>query len=244
MTYSRIMHLVRTDLRLMLRDGFLLGIGLLYLATVAALRVSLPALEGLAAGVMNYRPGDAYPALLAFLVFFEGALPAGVIIGFLLIDERDQRTLDALRVSPLPLRVLIGYRLGAAYLLSVVTMAAAMTILGLPILTPAQGAVLSLVGALHGPLIALTLAATANNTSEGFAVLKSVNLIGLPALIAWFVAPNWHWPMMAFPAYWTARAVWSVGDAAWLLAPAAALLLSGSALALLYQRYRSRVSLS
>lgn len=34
----------------------------------------------------------------------------GVVTGFLLLDERDDRTLTALQVTPLPLRAYIFYR--------------------------------------------------------------------------------------------------------------------------------------
>jgi fluoroquinolone transport system permease protein len=238
---QRLPALVLTDTRLMLRDGFLFAIGLLYLGFAVILRLSLPALNELAAAALNIDLRQSYPALLAFVVFFEGAVPAGVIVGFLLIEEQDQHTLDALLVTPLPIGAFLLYRLGSAYLLACVLMVSAYLLIGTALIPISQLLTVTAVGALNGPLIALTVAALANNKIEGFAVLKSVNLIGLPILIAWFVNPQWHWLLWPFPSYWTAVAAWASTPAAALPAAATALVLSVGVLGGLYRSYRRKV---
>lgn len=45
----------------------------------------------------------------------------GMVIGFLLLDERDTQTLDALRVTPLSMRRYLAYRISAPLLIAKVT---------------------------------------------------------------------------------------------------------------------------
>lgn len=239
---QRLPGLIATDLRLMLRDGFLFSIGLLYLAFAVVLRIALPELNQLSQSAFGFDLAAAYPALVAFVVFFEGAVPAGVITAFLLIEERDQRTIDALLVSPLPISAFLSYRLLSAYLLSLLTMIAAFLIIGVQSLPLRQLLVVSATAAGSGPLIALTIAAGASNKIEGFAVLKSVNLIGLPILIAWFSPAQWHWLLWPFPSYWSAGAAWAETPAAALTGAAAAGLLTVAALVLLSRRYDRKLT--
>jgi fluoroquinolone transport system permease protein len=52
----------------------------------------------------------------------------GMVIGFLLLDERDARTLTALRTTPLSMRRYLGYRVALPLLLGSMS-----TLIGFPL---------------------------------------------------------------------------------------------------------------
>lgn len=43
---------------------------------------------------------DFYPMIVAFMVIFTGALLAGTIFGFMLLDEKEDNTIKAMLVTP------------------------------------------------------------------------------------------------------------------------------------------------
>jgi fluoroquinolone transport system permease protein len=133
---------------------------------------------------------------------------AGTVIGFLLLDQRDDGTLTALRVTPLPLAGYLTYRLAVPVLLSVVLTAVMFPVagfggLGLPtLLVAALGA------APFAPVFALFLGSFAANKVQGFALMKASNLVLILPLIAYFAPSRWDLALGVVPTYWPARAYW------------------------------------
>ena len=132
-----------------------------------------------------------------------------MVTGFLLLDERDSRTLTALRVTPLSMRRYLAYRVAGP-----LAVATASTLVGYCVvgLTPVPlGALLSvaLVGGLSAPLFALVLAAAAPNKVAGLAVVKILNAINLLPIAAAFLPIPLQYVAGVIPTYWPMRALWS-----------------------------------
>ena len=110
----------------------------------------------------------------------------GMVIGFLFLDERDARTLTALRTTPFSMRQYLAYRVALPLLLGT-----ASTLIGYPLtgLTPlALSSLLpiAIVAGFWAPTLALVLAIAAPNKVAGFAVVK-VNSVNLLPVVAYFV---------------------------------------------------------
>ena len=58
-----------------------------------------------------------YPLLMSFVLLMT-PMPAGMVIGFLLLDQRDDQTLTALQVTPLTLNGYLVYRISLPIILS------------------------------------------------------------------------------------------------------------------------------
>jgi fluoroquinolone transport system permease protein len=153
------------------------------------------------------------------LLVFAPAL-AGMVVGFLLLDERDDRSLLALLVSPLPPTVYLAYRL-----LVPVAVSVALTLVMFPLAGINElGAGGALMGALAAaplaPMMALVLGAFAENKVQGFALVKGLGIV-LPApLLVYFVDAPWTVVLGLAPTYWPARVYWALltePSAAWLL---------------------------
>jgi fluoroquinolone transport system permease protein len=161
------------------------------------------------------------PLLLSWLLLMTPVL-AGVVIGFLLLDERDDRTLTALQVTPLTLKGYLVYRVGMPMALSAVMSGVVLHLSGrltLPLL-PLLGAALGT--APLAPLCALFLGAFAANKVQGFALMKAAGVLVLPPLIAYFVRSPWQLAFGVVPLYWPAKAFWmfDAGEAPGLALPA------------------------
>jgi fluoroquinolone transport system permease protein len=223
------------------RDPLLRWVLVLPLLVALAARLVLPGFLARAGGQLGRDLSADYAPLVGVaLLVFAPAL-VGMVVGFLLLDQRDDRTLTALRVTPLPLPSYLAYRLAVPVVLST-----ALTLVTFPvaaIAAPRAAAPLAALGAAPlAPLLALTLGAFAGNKVQGFALLKGLGVV-LPApLLVYFVHAPWTALLAAVPTYWPARLYWALLDAdlgAWRFLAAG--LLYQSVLLLLLLRRLDRV---
>ncbi|HSR66395.1 MAG TPA: hypothetical protein VLU25_00510 [Acidobacteriota bacterium] len=209
---KRLFVLLGIDRRLVLRDSLLRWMVVFPLALFLVLVWGLPMLAGLLAEVYQVELGD-YEPLIAVMVL--GILPGsyGFVLGFLLLEERDQHTREALSVTPLhPATYLLG-RLGYTVLLSTLVGALLVRWLGLAGLSWTQLLACSLAAALFGPLMALALAAWAQDKVQGFALYKALSGVQMPLVLAYFVDPPLQLAFGILPNFWAAKMLWTLADA-------------------------------
>lgn len=118
------------DLRNIRRDSMMLTFTLAPLLAVVVLRIALP----IATELLTERYGlditPYYPLLLSLFVL---GLPVGFggLAGFMILDERDEDTLTALRVTPASMSGYAGYRIATAVLLSLLYTLGCISLTGL-----------------------------------------------------------------------------------------------------------------
>ncbi len=185
-----------------------------------------PGLEAHRAAVEMLAAGLG-PVLMGLFAGLNAGL-IGSVYGLLLADERDERTLAAVRVMPRPFVFYMAMRMLAPVGLTTVVTVAAYPLAGLAPLPLATVAVIALAGATIAPLVALLILAYAPNKLAALVLMRLATVtLALPAL-AYFAAPGWErlaWPV---PSYWQMKALWlaAEGEAYWpalLLAPALSL---------------------
>lgn len=148
-----------------------------------------------------------YPLLLSFILLITPML-AGMVIGFLLLDQRDDQTLTALQVTPLTLNGYLVYRLSLPTLLSLVITLLILPLTGLVEIRWESLLMAALSAAPLAPFYALVLAAFAANKVQGFALTKALGILLLPPLMAYFVSPPWQWVFGLVPLYWPVKLFW------------------------------------
>ncbi len=208
MNASALRVLASADARVLGRDPLLKWVLLLPVGLAMLLRVLIPRVqEGLfAASGFDIEP--YFPLVMGgYLMTAPGIV--GMVIGFLLLDERDARTLSALRATPLSMRKYLTYRIGLPLLA-----ATASTLVGYPLvgLSPLPFTSLLAIGAVAGvsaPLLALVLATAAPNKVAGFAVVKILNGVNLLPIAAFFLPLPFQYIAGVIPTYWPMRALWS-----------------------------------
>lgn len=193
------------------RDSLLRGMLALPLMIALLTRFVVPTLArqiGTAIGIDL--SGIQAPIMSAALLLIAPAI-GGLVVGFLLLDQRDDRTLAALQVTPLPLRSYLAYRLAAPMLLSLAMMLVAFPLAGLAGAGIAAVLLAALAAAPLAPLIALGLACFAENKVQGLALLKGASILLIAPIAALFVPAPWQWALGIAPTFWPARLYWALG---------------------------------
>lgn len=232
----------RNDARLIGRDSFLSGL-LVYLIAVAVLmRFALPWLANVTADNpdITLDVPALYPLIIGYAVIFLGAVIAGVVLGFVLLDERDGQTLRALLVTPLPLRQYLAYRIFMPMLLSAVIIVAEVLIINQALIPLWQLILIAAAASTTAPLVMLFFATFAENKVQGFALNKILGTVGLTIIAAWFVEMPFQYLLGIFPPYWFVKAYWIAyaGGGEWPLYLLIGIVLMSAALAYLIRRFR------
>jgi len=207
------------DLRNVRRDGMTSWMVFLPILMALFLRWGMPPLNVRLIEQYNIDLVDYYPVLLAY--FFIGMCPMvfGVVIGFLLLDEKDDNTLAALQVTPLPLNSYLLYRITIPILLTIGLM---FVIFPLANLTPfdTRTILLSAIAAAPmAPMLALALASLAQNKVQGFALMKLIGVVLFVPVLAYFAPAGWELAFGIFPTYWPMKVYWLLdagGTQVWL----------------------------
>jgi fluoroquinolone transport system permease protein len=201
------------------RDPLLRWIVALPLLSALLMRFFLPFIIGRLENTLHFGLGNFYPAIGGYALLITAPALCGMVIGFLLLDERDDRTLLALRVTPLPPSSYLAWRLSLPMLLSVAVTLAAFLLAGLSQPGVPGLLVCALATAPFAPLVALALAVFAQNKVQGFALVKASGVFQMAPLVAYFVRAEWRPAFGIVPTYWPARLLWTLqagGGNAWL----------------------------
>ncbi|MFK7992016.1 MAG: hypothetical protein AB8I08_38720 [Sandaracinaceae bacterium] len=217
-------QLGRNDLRLVLRDRMLLGLLVMVLLMGLGGRYALPAIDAsLAANGLlpsestDLRFRDTFPLFVAFLRVWQVALLPGTAFGFLLLDEKEDRTLTALQVTPLPLSRYLRYRVALPAGFAFVSALLLGPILGHAPVPWHAALALSAGAAVTAPIVTLLLASYADNKVQGLAYTKFGGVAGLSILVGFFVDVPWQWALGVFPPFLVCKAYWlaAAGESGW-----------------------------
>jgi fluoroquinolone transport system permease protein len=200
----------RTDVLSMRRDSLLPVLAAAPLLLALALRFGYPLAEGWLATAHGLDLVPFRPVLLAAAVVLHVPLIFGMMAALLVLEESDDRTLLAVRVSPITLERYLAYRLGVAAIATGVALAVAVPLSGLVAPDQLAGVAPALIPAVAlAPLMTLTVTAFAANKVEAITVVK---LLGLPfylPLATWFMSPPLQLIFAPFPSYWILRSLWT-----------------------------------
>ncbi len=204
------------DIKNIRRERLLLGLTVLMAVLVLLYRYGVPALTT----ALQVRLGfDLLPYYDLVMSMYVGtaAGTVGVVVGFLLLDERDDRTLTALLVTPLPVGSYLAYRITLPLALSFVLTIVTYPLVGIAPLPIVDLLVISGLASFAGPAAALFLATFAENKITGLALTKVINAVGSLPVLAYFVPAPWQWLAGLVPGYWPMKALWlaAAGEAYW-----------------------------
>jgi fluoroquinolone transport system permease protein len=204
------------DLRSVVRDSMLRWLVALPVLIALLLRWGVPVAAERVSRQYSIDLLPYYPLIVSIVVLVT-PMVAGTVIGFLLLDQRDDRTLSALQVTPLTLAGYLAYRLAVPVGVSVVMTAFAVPLTGLVRIGPLPLLLVGLAAAPLAPAFALLLGAFAHNKVQGFAIMKAAGILNWPPIIAWFLPTVWQWAMGIVPTYWPVKVFWMLetGEAGW-----------------------------
>lgn len=217
---DRVFRAVRSlgpiDIRNVWRDGMLLMLLVLPPLLALIMRFSIPPLTEFLQTNLAFDLTPYYPLLMSSLVQTAPGI-TGVIVGFLLLDERDDGTMAALMVTPLSAMGYLSYRIFIPLVLGFVMTMVSYPLVGITPLPWFDLAAIALIGTMTAPITALALAAFADNKVTGLAVQKVLNAIGILPTLAFFVPMPLQMFAGVLPTYWPMKMTWNagIGEAYW-----------------------------
>lgn len=199
---ARVRSLLIADAKNILRDPTLLFALLLSILPAIGITIWRELIN--AAAFRAFGLDDAIRLSLPFLL----SLPAfliGWVIGFLLLEDRDEHTLLALDITPVGKGGYMLYRVALAMILTMIV-----TILGIVLLAPQTSwlmtLLLSALVAIEGACAAFILPAVARNKVEGLAVTKLTNIFAIASMLALIPSP-WRYLGGFIPTFWFGEAL-------------------------------------
>ncbi len=226
------------DLRNVRRDPLLAWALGMPFSVALALRWGLPALADWLARSYSFDLIPYYPLLVSGY-FLVAPTFIGFVVGFLLLDERDDRVLDAMRVTPVSLRSLLTYRIGVPLVAGLVVTLAGYGLVGLVTLPASALLAATLLAAFAAPIQALFLVAFAENKVSGFALMKLYGAVTDLPIVAWFLPMPWQLAAGLLPSFWPMKVVWQASAGApWLGYACVGLVLNVLAVVLLLRHFQ------
>lgn len=183
---------------------------------------------------------DYYPiagCLVAVLV--PNAM--GIVLGFQLLEEKDEGSLVAVAVTPLSLDQYFLYRATLYALVSVPLVVVLHELLGIVELSPGEMVLVALAATPTVPLLALVIAGFAGNQVEGFAVMKGSGFLIMGPLASFFISRPWDLLVGVLPTYWPVKTYFAAAEGSaglFWTAGVLSLLYSLPWIAFLYRRFR------
>jgi fluoroquinolone transport system permease protein len=226
------------DLRNVRRDPLMAWALGMPFSVALVFRWGIPPLADWLARSYGFDLTPYYPLLVSGYFLVAPAF-IGFVVGFLLLDERDDGVLDAMRVTPVPIRSLLAYRIGVPLVAGLVVTLAGYGLVGLVTLPPLALLTATLLAAFSAPIQALFLVAFAENKVSGFAMMKLFSAVTDLPIVAWFVAMPWQLAAGVIPSYWPMKVVWQAADGApWAAYAVVGLVVNGLAVVVLLRRFQ------
>ena len=195
------------DVKSVARDSMLRWLIGMPVVFALAFRWGIPGLDSWLGERYGFDLAPYYPLLTSFLVLMVPTM-MGSVVGFLLLDERDDHTLSAIQVTPLTVEGYLAYRIAVPMVVSLPVMVASIAIADLVTMEPGLALAAATQAAPVAPLYALFVASFASNKVQGFALLKGAGVLTWPPLIAWFVSSPWQVAFGIDPLYWPVKLFW------------------------------------
>ena len=204
------------DAKSVRRDALLrwLALGPVFIALLV--RWGTPFVAARLQARLGFELAPYYPLIQSFVLLLVPMM-CGIVIGFVLLDQRDDRTITALQVTPLTLNGYLVYRTSAPFVLGVVMTMIALPLTGLVPVRLGPLLIATVAAAPLAPLTAMFLAAFAANKVQGFALTKAAGVLNWPPMFAYFVDGPWQLAFGLTPTYWPAKLYWMLhaGETGW-----------------------------
>ena len=181
--------------------------------------------------------------ITSYLIVLMIPMILGQVLGFLLLDERDDGTLRALLITPMSMEGYLAYRIGIPLLGSSAIAVGVLALAKIAPLPMVQLLPIALLYAIETPIMTLLMAGMCENKVQGFAFSKTVGNLALIPVAAYFVAPPWQYLAGVFPPYWPLKAFWlaSAGASGYWATIAVGLVVHVALLAWLIKRFNRNI---
>jgi fluoroquinolone transport system permease protein len=134
----------------------------------------------------------------------------GALVGFSILDDRDDHILTSIHVTPLGIHQFLSFRMVVVLILSFVATTYVMWFSNIGDFTISSILAIALLVSLAAPMTGLFINALANNKIEGFAVMKGAGMIIIFPIVSLFFLDKKELFFSFAPGFWPAKAISSL----------------------------------
>lgn len=150
---------------------------------------------------------EAHADIILAALSLMTPLVFGAIIGFSILDDRDDNILTSVKVTPLSLSQFLSFKMATTWVFSFVAVAFVMWFADIGGLGIGQILSISFLASTSSPMTGLFINAVAKNKIEGFAAMKSFGImLILPVISLLFIDAKELFFAIA-PGFWPAKAI-------------------------------------
>lgn len=210
---NKLLSLSVTHSKRIFRDPFLLFITFLPLFVSLLFRILIPELQQLLINHFDLRL--YYPLIMVFLIMISPMF-FGWVIGFSLLDDRDEDILAYMSVTPLQKSGYLGFKIIAPVLISVIQGYLVLVIADLCPMNYLKLLPVIILMAIETPIFALAQGVLASNKVEGLAVGKLLGIALIGPFASYFFDSPFAYLAGIFPPFWITESYFNDGAHYWL----------------------------
>lgn len=153
---------------------------------------------------------DAYADLILVALTLLTPQIYGALVGFSILDDRDDHVLTSIRVTPLSIHQFLSFRLIIASILCFIACTYVLWFSNIGDIGIIETISIAFLASLSTPMTGLIINALAQNKIEGFAVMKGAGIIIVFPIIALFFIDKKELLFSFAPGFWPAKMISSV----------------------------------
>jgi len=131
----------------------------------------------------------------------------GAVIGFSILDDRDDQIINSIRITPLNLNFFMFFRLAMVFLFAFAACIFVMWFVRIGSLAWKDMLLVAFLASFSAPLTGLLINIFANNKIEGFAIMKLVGSIVILPIISLFFNDARELFFAVIPAFWPGKII-------------------------------------
>lgn len=197
---KKLFTIVRNDIRLIFRDKSMFVIFLVPVIMMLIFRIGVPLLTDLFPEAKEF-----YWLIIAAFTSVSAATPA-YLIGFIILDERDENIHFLQQILPLPKHFILKSRVVFMILLAFVFSFILLTFNSLIHFTFIQVFTISVLFSLIPPILTFCIVAFSKNKIEAVTFYKGLSMVLVIPFAAFFISHDWKIVFGIVPFYWTYNA--------------------------------------
>ncbi len=200
--------------KIIIRDSFMLFIFSLPLFVALIFRILLPIIR---INLLQYFDLSEYYNFITIFIIIIGPMLSGMVIGFNLLDDRDENILSYMAITPIRKRGYLLFKVFAPMIAVLIQSILILLIFNLGNISMLRIAPLILICSLETPMYALIMASLADNKVEGLAIGKLTGISLMGPFVSYFMSSNWKYVAGVLPTFWICECYFSYGLFYWIL---------------------------
>lgn len=242
------LQVIRSDVRKVMREPFFWLILIAPFLLGWGLNLLLPYWAERAAQAESFDLETYYPIIVALFVLVS-PLYYGVILGLLVLEEKDENVLLAVAVTPLQLNNYLVARIAVYTIVSLPLVVIVHEMIDVIEVSLIKLFFVAIAASLNTAMVVMLLAAFCKNQMEGFVIGKAMSPLILLPLVMYFVPDYWHLICGVLPTYWPIMAYYTAisetgSEVFFVITILMSLLVQPAAAVLLYRRFSRDLVLS